>query len=123
MKSNPIKTLQHSKRPMENWMLQVPITPTQAYGKIILSLDQALVSRWVLRENYWSPMSCNFILKTLETSNWSQKKYYGDSIAPRGSLRTNDNAEIVRKWYSYASYTYQLVQTTFLYTDLVQIVP
>ena len=59
MKSNPIKTLQHSKRPMENWMLQVPITPTQAYGKIILSLDQALVSRWVLRENYWSPMSCN----------------------------------------------------------------
>ena len=53
-------TLQHSKRPMEYCMLQVPITPTQAYGKIILSLDQALVSRWVLRETYWSPMSCNF---------------------------------------------------------------
>ena len=24
---------------------------------------------------------------TLETSNWSQKKYNGDSIAPRGSLK------------------------------------
>lgn len=82
MKSNPIKTLQHSKRPMENWMLQVPITPTQAYGKIILSLDQALVSRWVLRENYWSPMSCNLKLfeKLLYSSSRLINKYTNNNI-------------------------------------------
>ena len=47
-----------------------------------------------------------FILKTLETRNWSQKKYYGDSIAPRGSKDQRERR-------AYACYTYHLVQTLF----------
>ena len=62
---------------------------------------------------------------TLETSNWSQKKYNGDSIAPRGSLRTKDQRQrrACSEMVFLCILSYQIVQTTFLYKDLVQIVP